>query len=173
MSSLVRLKTQKGSKSGLGLKVLMWVAYAERPLRAEELCHALAVEMGSAGLDPEYVPPLRVLLSSCLGLVTVEESSSTVRFVHFTLQEHLLNDPSLSHSPHSSIAEVCLTYLNFECFWDPLSTSGSSPPEMPLQEYASCYWRKHARMETTENVKQLALRLLNRRATQFGLQLLG
>jgi hypothetical protein len=88
-ATLTRLKAQKGNKSVLGLKVLMWVLYSERPLRAEELCHALGVEIGSADLDPENVPALRTLLSSCLGLVTVEASSSTVRLVHFTLQEHL------------------------------------------------------------------------------------
>ena len=117
-ATLSRLKAQKGHKPVLGLKVLMWVLYAERPLRAEELCRALGVEIGFADLDPENVPSLRslrTLLASCLGLVTVEASSSTVRLVHFTLQEHLSNDPTLFHSPHSAIAEVCLTYLNFGC----------------------------------------------------------
>ena len=74
-ASLSRLKAQKGYKSVLGLKVLMWVFYSQRPLRGEELCHALGVEIGSADLDPENVPALRTLVASCLGLVTVEQSS--------------------------------------------------------------------------------------------------
>ena len=86
MATLTRLKAQKGHKSVLGLKVLMWIAYSERPLRAGELCHALGVEMGSVDQDPNNVPALRTLQSSCLGLVIVEASSSTVRLVHFTLQ---------------------------------------------------------------------------------------
>ena len=77
-ANLTRLKAQKGNKSILGLKVLMWVLCSQRPLQAEELCHALGVEMGSSDLDPENVPALRTLLASCLGLVTVEASSSTV-----------------------------------------------------------------------------------------------
>ena len=100
-ATLMRLKAQKGYKSTLGLKVLMWVLYSERPLRAQELYHALGVEIGSMDLDPENVPGLRTLLASCLGLITVETSSSTVRLVHFTLQEHLSRDPTLFHSPHS------------------------------------------------------------------------
>ena len=108
-ATLMRPKAQKGYKSVLALKVLMWVLYSERPLRALELCHALAVEIGSADLDSENVPALRTLLSSCLGLVTVEVSSSTVRLVHFTLQEHLSSDPTLFPCPRSTIAEVCLT----------------------------------------------------------------
>ena len=113
-ATLSRLKAQKGYKSVLGLKVLMWVLYSERPLRGEELCHALGVEIGSTDLDPENVPALRTLVASCLGLITVEaSSSSTVRLVHFILKEHLSSNPTLFHSPHSLIAEVCLTYLNF------------------------------------------------------------
>ena len=107
-ATITRLKAQKGNKSILGLKILMWVSNSERPLRGEELRHALGVELGSADLDPESVPALRTLLACCLGLVTVEASSSTVRLVHFTLQEYLLRDPALFHNPHSDIAEVCL-----------------------------------------------------------------
>ena len=88
-ATLTRLKTQKGYKSVLRMKVLMWVLYSQRPLRAEELCGALGVEIGSTDLDLENIRPLRTLLASCLGLVTVEASSSTVRLVQFTLQEHL------------------------------------------------------------------------------------
>ena len=46
-ATLSRLKAQKGYKSVLGLKVLMWVLYSEQPLRAEELRHALG-EIGRA-----------------------------------------------------------------------------------------------------------------------------
>ena len=161
-ATLTRLKGQKGNKSVLGLKVLKWVLYSERPLRADELCHALAVEMGSLDLDSKNVPVLRTLLSSCLGLVTVEASSSTVRLVHFTLQEHFLSNPTLFHCPHSAIAEVCLTYLNFGCVRDLSPTLVAAPLTIPFLEYASIYWGKHARMGMTENVKILALRLLDR-----------
>ena len=161
-ATLTRLKTQKGYKSVLGLKVLMWVLYSERPLRAQELCHALGVEIGSTDLDPENVPALRTLVSSCLGLVTVEVPSSTVRLVHFTLQEHLASDPTLFHNPHSTIAEVCLTYLNFQCIGDLSPTLYSAPAETPLLEYASFYWGKHARRGITEGVKILSLRVLGR-----------
>jgi len=159
-ATLARMKWQKGNKASIGLKVLMWVLYSERPLRAEELCHALSVELGSLDLVPENIPVLRTLLSSCLGLVTVEASSSTVRLVHFTLQEHLLSSPTLFRDPHSTIAEVCLTYLNFGCVRDLAPTLYRAPSTMPLLEYASLYWGKHARMGMTENVKILALKLL-------------
>jgi len=160
-ATLLRLKAQKGYKSVLGLKVLMWVLYSERPLQAGELCHALGVEIGSADLDLENVPALRILVASCLGLVTVEASSSRVRLVHSTLQEHLLRDLTLFQSPHSAIAEVCLTYLNFKSVRDLAPTFHSPPSEMPFLSYASLSWGNHTRIGTTENVKVLALRLLD------------
>jgi len=159
--TLTRLKAQQGNKSILGLKVLMWVLYSERPLRAEELRHALGVEIGSVDQDIENIPTLRTILASSLGLVVVEASSSTVRLVHFTLQEHLSSDPTLFNSPHSAIAEVCLTYLNFRCVRALSPTLRSAPATSPLLEYASCCWAHHARRGMTENAKRLALRLLD------------
>ena len=161
-ATLSRLKAQKGNRSVLGLKVLMWVLHSERPLRAKELCHALGVEVGSTDLDPENIPALRTLVASCLGLVIVEASSSTVRLVHFTLKEHLASDPTLFNSPHSAIAEVCLTYLNFASIRNLSPTLYSAPVTTPLLGYASLYWGRHTRRGMTENIKILALRLLNR-----------
>ena len=77
-ATLARLKGQKKIKSAFGFKVLKWVLYSERPLQAEELCHALAVKTGSLDLNPKNISVLRTLLPSFLGLVAVEASSSTV-----------------------------------------------------------------------------------------------
>jgi len=171
-ATLTRLKAQKGYKSVLGMKVLMWVLYSERPLRAQELCHALGVEIGSADPDPENIPALRTVLSSCLGLVTAEASSSTIRLVHFTLQEHLSHDPTLFHTPHSTIAEVCLTYLNFGCIRDLSPSLRSASATTPFLEYASVYWGRHSRGGMTENSKILALKLLDRFGEHISAQLL-
>ena len=171
-TTLMRLKRQKGNKSVLGLKVLMWVLYSERPLLAEELCHALGVEIQSAALDQNNVPAIRTLLASCLGLVAIEASSSRVRLVHFTLQEHLLSNPTLFDSLHTTIAEVCLTYLNFVCVRDLSPTLKSAPPTMPFLEYASVHWGNHTIMGMTENVKILALRLHHRLDEHISAQLL-
>ena len=162
MATISRVKAQKGNKSALGMKVLAWVFYSKGALRAEGLCHAFGVEIGSAELDPENIPALRTLLASCLGLVTLDPSSSTVRVVHSTLYLYLFSNPTLFHSPHSTIAEVCLTYLNFGSVWDLSPTLDSAPSSFPLLEYSSLYWAEHAREGMTENVKMLALKLLDR-----------
>ena len=45
-ATLARIKAQKGSRSRLGIEVLMWLSHSERPLNANELCDALGVEIG-------------------------------------------------------------------------------------------------------------------------------
>jgi len=150
----------------------MWVLYSERPLRVEELCYALGVKKGSTNLGLGNVPRIRTLLAASLGLLTVEASSSTVRLVHFTLKEHLLSDPTLSHSPHSTIANVCLTYLNFGSVKNLSPTLDSAPLRMPLLEYASVYWGEHAKRGMSEYAKILALSLLDRFDKHISAQLL-
>ena len=113
-ATLSRIKAQEGGRSKLGMEVLMWVSHAERPLHVDELCHALGVEEGSRDFNNiRDFPSARTLLACCLGLVTIEKSSSTFRLVHYTLQEYLSDNPNLFTNPHSVIAGVCLTYLNF------------------------------------------------------------
>jgi len=139
----------------------MWVSHAERPLHVDELCHALGVEDGSIDLNIQNIPAIETLLACSLGLVTVEKSSSTIRLVHYTLQEFLSHSPNLFVKPNSMIAEVCLTYLNFRYIRGLSPTVYSAPPAIPFLTYASCYWGAHARRETTESVKTLALQLLS------------
>ena len=67
--TLTKLKAQKGNRLLLGMKVLLPVLYPERRLRAEELGHALEVEIGSPDLDPDSVPGLNMLPPSYLGCV--------------------------------------------------------------------------------------------------------
>ena len=160
-ATLTRIKSLNGSKSRLGMETLMWISHSERPLRAIELCQALGVERGDTDRNDGNIPAMDTVLRCSLGLVTVEASSSTVRLVHITLQEHLSNASSLFQSPHSMMAEISLTFLNFPCIRD-LSTTLNSPPETALfVGYASCFWGTHARKELNEGVISLALKLLD------------
>jgi len=84
-ATISRIKAQQRSRSKFGMEVLMWVSHSERPLHVNELCHALGVEEGSTNLNIRNIPAIETLLACCLGLVTVENSSSTVRLVHSTL----------------------------------------------------------------------------------------
>ena len=137
--TLARIKEQKGSRSRLGMEVLMWLSHSEGYLNASELCHALGVEIGSTDLNSQNIPTIETLLGCSLGLVTVEAYSHTLRLVHYTLREYLSNNTELFHSPYSMIAEVCLTYLNFQSVRDLPTAFDWEESRTPLLEYASSY----------------------------------
>ena len=94
-ATIERIKAQGGGKGRLGMEALMWVSHAERPLMVDELCHALAVELGSTNFNAENVPSISTLISCCQGLITVDKEASTVRLIHFTLKEYLSDRKSV------------------------------------------------------------------------------
>jgi len=171
-TTLDRIREQKGNRVKLGMEALMWISCSERPLKAEELCHALAVEVETTDLNIDNTPSIRTLLGCTLGLVTVDEQSSVVRLVHFTLQEYLAAHPNLFVTPHAMMAEICLTYLNFQFVCQFSATLGTIPSAMSLIHYASCYWGFHARKDATKRAKRLALQLLQRDANHISAHIL-
>ena len=131
-ATLSRMKAQPRSQSKLSMEALMWVSHVERPLHVDELYQALGVGEGSIDLSVRNIPAIETLLACSLELVTVEKSSSTVWLVHYTLQEYLFYNPNLFLKPHSIIARVCLTYLNFRHVRGFPPTLRSAPPTAPL-----------------------------------------
>jgi len=160
-ATLERIKAQDEEKATLAIAALTWVCHSERPLQVEELCHALAVEIGEKDFDPENVPSIETLLACCQGLIIVDAEASTVRLIHYTVQECLCNYPGLFSGPHSILAETCLTYLNSHQVKNLTSHSLQDCGSMPFLEYSASYWGTHAKRELSDNAKTLALELLN------------
>ena len=44
---LDKIKAQGGERARLGMAVLMWISHSRRPLQVDELCHAIAIRIGS------------------------------------------------------------------------------------------------------------------------------
>ena len=159
--TLGRINDQGGARARLGMAALMWISYAERPLKVVELCHALAVEIGAPNLNIDGVPSIATVLTCCQGLVAVDEKASTARLIHFTLQEYLRAHPNNFGAVHSTMAETCLSYLNS---YQVKTLSASPTPDLettPFLEYSSVYWGVHARRDVSDCVKQLALKLFD------------
>jgi ankyrin repeat protein len=156
--TLQRIRSQSQSRSAQAMTVLMWTTLARRPLSVEELCQAVTVEVGDTRVDDEDIPGIRSLLMCCLGLVIVDVKSSTVRLMHYSLQEYLATHSGLFLNGHSSIAETCLTYLNFEVFNVPYTHRLKKI--YPFLVYASCEWGNHVRQKTSQSMKDLAVKLL-------------
>jgi len=159
-TTVERIKAQGWGNSRLGMGALMWISHAERPLRADELCHALAVELGSTDFDPGNVPSISTLMSCCQGLIVVDKEVPAVRLIHPTLQRYLSTYPDIFSRPQSAMAEICLTYLNSG---QVNAISANPSPDIlnsPFLEYCSVYWGVHAKKELSDHAKSLALELL-------------
>ena len=162
-ATIDRIQAQGGYKYRLGMGALMWISYAEVPLRPDELSHALAIELGSSDFNADNIPSLATLVSCCQRLITVDKEASKVRLIHFTLREYLSTHRDIFSTPHLAIAEICLTYLNSKQV-KALSVDSSDDlsalaHENPFLEYCSLYWGVHAKKQLSDSTKSLALQL--------------
>ncbi|KAH8125790.1 hypothetical protein LI328DRAFT_165647 [Trichoderma asperelloides] len=96
-NTMERIKQQKPGHRCLAESALSWLCHAKRQLTTVELQHALAVNMELDGqdsgnvpqeFDDDNIPGIDVIVSSCCGLVTVDEESNIIRLVHYTTQEY-------------------------------------------------------------------------------------
>jgi len=171
-ATLARIEAQGIRRSSLGVAALMWICHSERPLRAEELCQALAVEIGSADYNVDNAPSIRTVLSCCQGLVVKDEDGPAVRLIHFTLQKYLTSHPNLFPSPHATIAETCLTYLNSHQVID-ISTFGfQCTHHTAFLEYSTLHWGTHMKKEPSARGTALALELFSHYECHVSVKLL-
>ena len=152
-ATLGRIKAQGVEQARLGTAVIMWISHSRRPLQENELCQAIAIQIWSNDFDNNDIPTISTLLDCCQGLVTVDKSASTVRLVHYTLQEHLCTLPYIFSRAHSTMAETCLTYLNFQHIKDLAAALSPNPRDTSFLEYCSLYWGIHMRIELSDRAK--------------------
>ena len=167
-ATIERIKAQGGDKSRLGMGTLMWISHAERLLTADDLCHALAIELGSTDFNASNIPSITTLANCCQGLITVNKEASAVRLIHFTLKDYLSAHPDIFSGPHAVMGEICLTYLNSQQV-KALSADPSTKHILgtnallrskPFLKYCSLYWGVHAKRELSNYARSLALELL-------------
>ena len=144
-ATLERIRAQEGEKVTLAMTTLMWICYSERPLLADELCHALGVEIGFSHFSSDNVPAIETLLACCQGLVTVDKEASTFRLIHHTLREYLCTHQNLFPRANLLMAETCLTYLNSDKAKAFSAKPQPDPSSMPFLKYSSRYWGAHAK----------------------------
>ncbi|KAK3375657.1 hypothetical protein B0T24DRAFT_676581 [Lasiosphaeria ovina] len=118
--ALKRIRSTKYS-----LTLFQIVAGAVRPLSLRELEEALSVNAGDSNWDPGRVPrDMAKLVSSSSGnLLTINEHTLAVHFVHHTAATHIQSTPTVPQAIHFSSEEasatmmgICITYLNYGLF---------------------------------------------------------
>ena len=114
-----RINGQKPSFRKLAMQVLSWIACVKRRLKTTELRHSLAVEVGELELDKEDLPQIEDMISLCAGLVTVDNESIIIRFVHHTMQEYFERTQKqwfpIAEADIMTFYVTCLSFDVFDC----------------------------------------------------------
>lgn len=145
----------------LAANAISILAYAERPLSAQELVHALSVDidynespdtkldkMGDLPsmidtigfFDHDLMPTIEDVLAASVGLITHQADSGIVRLVHKTTKEYLMSeDGRRKWFPRAqfTIAAICLIYSQaFE-------GSDDDAADWPFLDYAQKHYGHH------------------------------
>ena len=163
--TLDRIERQPESRAELGVRTLMWISHARRPILVKELCQALAVISGDTCLDQDNCPLPKQMVDYSLGLVTIDEESSTIRLVHFSVQEYFReNRKKIFPMGERTITESCLTYLSFTEFGQGCCASDKEFEARlklhPFLDYAARHWGLHRREYPSDENEELALKYL-------------
>jgi ankyrin repeat protein len=147
-AAMKRICAQGKGSSEMTKKILAWILCAKRPLSTLELLHALAVEPGDNEVDEDNMLEAEQILTICAGLVTIDEQSDSVRFIHYTTQEYLQrNQRTWLPLANAEIARSCTSYLSIDgLLLDPCTSEKdyeSRLKDFVLLKYAAVYWGPH------------------------------
>ena len=114
---LDRIKQQESDHSSLARGILGWLTHVTRPMKVQELRHALAVRQGDKAIAAQSLDLEDLFVPCCHGLVSIEQETQIIRLVHRTAQQYL-DDNRLAIFPgmQAQILSTCLTYLSFSEF---------------------------------------------------------
>ncbi|KAK1993616.1 purine and uridine phosphorylase [Colletotrichum falcatum] len=140
------------------IRLLQFLAYAERPLTLREAIDAIAVRLEEERpFDPSYrMPNPTEIRKLCPGLaVLVETPSSTstdsvLQLAHFTVKEYLLHhdiEGFREVEPSISISKTCLFYLKSV----EEDQAHKMTNQFPLARYAAEIWMDHTKAAEASN----------------------
>ena len=114
---LDRINHQDPDHRNFALRILGWLTHAVRPMKVQELRHALAVRQGNKAIATRDLDMEDLFVPCCHGLVAIEQETQIIRLIHHTAQQYLDDDrlPMFSEI-QAQILGTCLTYLSFSEF---------------------------------------------------------
>ena len=159
--TLGRIKQQSSDKAELALEVLRWISHAKRPLSVDELNQAVAIQPNQTSFDEDDMPEPGTMIHVCMGLVMIDQQSSIIRLVHYSLQEYFQKSAdAFFYNGEAAIAKTCLTILSFEEFNTGYCYSNKELEarlqKFPMFNYAAQNWGHHARNEKEETTREIA-----------------
>ncbi|KAJ7270999.1 ankyrin repeat-containing domain protein [Mycena rebaudengoi] len=164
-----RIEAQNKDDREIARRALIWVANAKRPLTVSELQEALAVDPDSKALDVDGLLDIEIIISVCVGLVTIDASQSRsfgldpqhslVRLVHLTIQDYLDKiRPIRFPEAQTEITRNCLIYISYRS--DLLDNPRRFYREEGLLAYAVPYCLLHAAGEPELVLKDSIIQFL-------------
>ncbi|KAL7954774.1 ankyrin repeat-containing domain protein [Trichoderma compactum] len=165
--TLKRIEDQEESSRALATKAISYIYCAKRPLKTQELIHALSIEPGFTELYSTAIIDRETLLSVSHGLISVnEENNGTAELAHYTLHEFLGEHQShMIRELEMHLAHSCITYLLFDEFGKGPCTDAYSVEKRLddhcFLDYASRNWGSHLRQSQSQDLLSLALVLLH------------
>ena len=143
-----------------GREVIGWILFYKEPLTIGCLQHILSIQPNSVSIDPDYVCEVEDLLTSCVGLITLDPQSRSLRFVHFTAQGYFWTQRhELFQEASYRMLDCCLTYLSLPSlhvainqkeswkhtiiprgFWYERIEPNDLKDQFPFWTYASSVW---------------------------------
>lgn len=152
-----RISAQHPEDAWLANCVLIWTAFAIRPLSVSELRQAISVRWEQKDLDILECPDEELLTSVCAGLVIIDQQTKLVRLVHKTTQEFFVeNSATYFTDLQKTMASICISYLKFGPGRGPCETQEDY--EKFLQQYkfftyAARHWGDHARGDPEDSLQ--------------------
>jgi ankyrin repeat protein len=129
------LRKSGSSDPSLQARTLQVVLAAQRPLTTDELREALSVTPGNADWDPsQMLNNIYSALACCGCVLMVDEEELTVRIIHHSVKQYMLN--GLGGVKHVSfsfeqaqnlLADILVTYLGYGVFGTEISRVVARP----------------------------------------------
>jgi ankyrin repeat protein len=126
--AFANLKAQYPREENLIRRVFWWLVHSLRPLKLEELCELVVLDIGQSQMDFSAVPTnpedLMQYFAGMAGFT--ERETNTVGLSHYSIQEFLLSPRILETKVAQSyagsteslnfVAGLCITYLSMDDF---------------------------------------------------------
>ncbi|KAH6904523.1 hypothetical protein BKA70DRAFT_1297030 [Coprinopsis sp. MPI-PUGE-AT-0042] len=144
-ATMERINNQPPASADLAMRALLWVVFAKRSLKVEDLQRALAICPNTRVYMPEEVPPPVSIVAVCCGLLAIENNARLIRLIHPTSQEVLR--PIIARKypdPDSVLASSCIAHITMSGI-----TRAERKDDMrfldtqPLLDYAYHHWATH------------------------------
>ncbi|KAJ5116102.1 hypothetical protein N7456_000450 [Penicillium angulare] len=154
--------------------ILEIIVASRYPLTPDELREALSVVPGEITWDPSrQVNDIFNILKCCGSLLTIDEEQNTIRLVHSSVRQFLIDSESVDKSSRFTlkeaqkrISDIVTTYLNYNIFETQLSTRVT--PNMQVDSAPAKILGSNFEVPTV--VRELAVSLLKlRRAPGFNM----